>query len=118
MIGCSSTPWITDCDAVDEADWTEKEHERRHRYSKGRVCPLCGEPMTNNAKTCIDCLPLQMHDPILTAERQRRRAERLREQVKAAPEKAATILATKLGEWPKLAARLALVKIRREKRQW
>lgn len=97
MLACSSTPWETDVDVVTELEWDAKERDKGYRYSLGRICPICGEPMTNRAKTCIDCLPLQMKNPILMAERQQRRLERLRKQLKImSPQQSAAILATKV----------------------
>jgi len=117
MITCSSTPWETDADVVTELEWNLKERDKGYRYSLGRICPICGEPMTNRAETCIDCLPLQIHNPIIAAERQRRRVERLRKQLKtASPQQAASILATKLWQGPKLAGTYAKIKKLEEKK--
>lgn len=102
---CSSTPWETDVDVITELEWGAKERDKGYRYSLGRICPICGEPMTNRAKTCIDCLPLQIKNPIIAAERQQRHLERLRVKLKIAPStQIASILATKLWQGPKRAA--------------
>lgn len=107
-VECSSAPWNTDTDVQDDLEWKVKERDRGYRYSLGRTCPLCGEPMTNRAQTCVGCLPLQISNPIIAAERQRRRADRLREQLKhATSQQTATILATKLWQGPKRAATIA-----------
>jgi hypothetical protein len=50
-----------------------------------------------------------MKNPILAAERQRRRLERLRKQLVTTPRQAPSILATKLGQWPKRAATIAKI---------
>jgi len=116
MIGCSSTPWATDCDVAEDTDYKEKECARRHRYSKGRLCPICGEPMTNNASTCADCLPLQKANPIVAAAKMRTKAEKLRRKLEVCtPEEQVAILATKLWEGSKLAATVAKIGYQVEK---
>lgn len=106
-VECSSAPWNTDVDVQDDWEWKVKERDRGYRYSLGRICPICGEPMTNRAQTCADCLPLQIKNPILMAERQQRQLERLRKQLVTDPRQGTSILATKLWQGPKRAATMA-----------
>ena len=122
-MNASSSPWDTDPDVDKEIEWKAKESNRRHTYSKGLTCPICGEPMSNEASTCNDCR-LQKKDPAVMARKQRQRIERLRKNVENDPNaNVPHILATKIWRGrgiPSLnrkAAGVALDRIRKEKEE-